>query len=235
METHTNQHLEIDIIFLLKKLWTRKFFISFVASLFGAVALAYTLFFVTPLYSSTTRIYVVNQNSNSNTITTQELVAGDYLVKDYREIILSKDVMAAVREEAMSSGLASNALSALERKVSVNSPANTRVISISVTDANPETASYLANEVRKEAAEKIREVTKVEEVTTLEVAEPSSAPSSPNVKRNALLGLLVGGFLATAGVLVKELLDDRVKRPEDIEEVLGMTLLGLVPDESQLK
>lgn len=235
MDTNTNPQLEIDILFLLKKLWTRKFFISLLASLFGVAALAYTLFLVTPLYSSTTRIYVVNQNANSNTITTQELVAGDYLVKDYREIILSKDVMAAVRDEAVAAGISPNALYSLERKVRVDSPANTRVISITATDPNPETASYLANEVRKEAAEKIRDVTKVEEVTTLEVAEPSLRPSSPNVKRNVLLGVLVGAFLATVGIVIKELLDDRVKRPEDIEEVLGMTLLGLVPDERQLK
>ena len=69
MDTNNNQHLEIDILFLLKKLWTRKFLISFFAALVGAISLAYTLFLVTPLYSSTTRIYVVNQNANSNTIT----------------------------------------------------------------------------------------------------------------------------------------------------------------------
>lgn len=235
METNTNSPLEIDLILLLKKLWTRKFLIAFIASLFGTAALAYSLFLVTPLYQSTTRIYVVNQNANTNTITTQELVAGDYLVKDYREIILSKDVLADVTYKALSDGLSADDVMSLSRRVSVNSPANTRVISITVTDPNPETASYLANLVRDESSQKIKEVTKVDEVTTLEAAEPAYYPTSPNIKRNALLGLLAGGFLAVVLILIKEILDDRVKRPEDIEEVLGMTLLGVVPDEKQLR
>lgn len=235
METNTNSNLEIDLILLLKKLWGRKFLITFMAALFGTAALAYSLFLVTPLYQSTTRIYVVNQNANTNTITTQELVAGDYLVKDYREIILSKDVMSAVSDKVISEGFSGDTVASLPKRVAVNSPANTRVISITVTDPNPETASYLANLVREESSEKIQAVTKVDEVTTLEVAEPSRQPSSPNIKRNAVLGLLIGGFIAVLAVVVKELLDDRVKRPEDIEEVLGITLLGLVPDEGQLR
>lgn len=55
-----------------------------------------------------------------------------------------------------------------------------------------------------------------------------------NIKRNAALGALVGGFLAIVGILVLEVLDDRVRRPEDVEEVLGMTLLGVVPDIDKL-
>ncbi|KXT71733.1 Tyrosine-protein kinase transmembrane modulator EpsC [Streptococcus gallolyticus] len=62
----------------------------------------------------------------------------------------------------------------------------------------------------------------------------ASKPSSPNVKRNTLLGALVGGFLAVVSILVLEVLDDRVRRPEDVEEVLGMTLLGVVPDIDKL-
>ena len=46
---------------------------------------------------------------------------------------------------------------------------------------------------------------------------------------------IVGAFLATALVLVLEVLDDRVKRPQDIEEGLGMTLLGVVPQAAKLK
>ena len=58
--------------------------------------------------------------------------------------------------------------------------------------------------------------------------------SSPNVKKNAVIGALAGVFLAIVGILVAEVLDDRVRRPEDIEEVLGMTLLGMVPDVDKL-
>ena len=35
-------------------------------------------------------------------------------------------------------------------------------------------------------------------------------------------------------VVIVEILDDRVKKPEDIEETLGMTLLGVIPDMSKV-
>ncbi|MGZ7234560.1 capsular biosynthesis protein CpsC, partial [Streptococcus pyogenes] len=79
------------------------------------------------------------------------------------------------------------------------------------------------------AAEKIKVVTKVEDVTTIEEAKLPNSPSSPNIKRNVLLGAMIGGFIAMALVLLLEVLDDRVRRPEDIEEVLGLVLIGVVP------
>lgn len=36
-------------------------------------------------------------------------------------------------------------------------------------------------------------------------------------------------------VLLIELLDDRVKRPEDVEEVMQVSLLGIIPDLDKLK
>ena len=74
----------------------------------------------------------------------------------------------------------------------------------------------------------------MQDVTTLEEAEVPDKPSSPNIKRNAVLGALVGAFLAVVGVLLGEILDDRVRRAEDVEEVLGLTLLGIVPDMSKM-
>lgn len=225
METKDNSHIEIDVIQLLKKFWNRKFLIIFVSLFFGGLALVASVFLVTPTYTSTTRIYVVNLKDPQG-ISTQDLQAGDYLVKDYQEIIKSSDVMATVvANENLSISPAT-----LASKVSVSVPTGTRIISITVSDVDPIEASDLTNAVREVAAEKIKTITKVEDVTTLEVAEPSAAPSSPNIKRNVLHGILAGGFLGVAFVLVVELLNDRVTRPEDIEDVLGMTLLGVVPD-----
>lgn len=45
-----------------------------------------------------------------------------------------------------------------------------------------------------------------------------------------MIGMLIGGLFTIVIIVIKEVLDDRVKRPEDVEEVLGMTLLGIVPN-----
>lgn len=228
--TNQNQSFEVDVLFLSKKLWNRKFLILFTAVIGASLALLGSVLFLPKQYTSTTRIYVVNQNKETNNLTTQELQAGTYLVNDYKEIITSVDVMNQV--------IADNNLNytpqELNENVKVTIPTDTRVISISVEVPDNEEAANLANAIREVASEKIKDVTKVEDVTTLEVAEPAALPSSPNIKRNAALGFLAGMFITIAALLLKEVVDDRVKRPEDIEEVLGMTLLGVVPHTDNL-
>ncbi|MHC3643891.1 Wzz/FepE/Etk N-terminal domain-containing protein [Streptococcus suis] len=221
--------IEIDVLFLLKTIWRKKFLILLTAVLTAGLAVVYSSFLVTPQYESTTRIYVVSQNVEAGAgLTNQELQAGTYLVKDYREIILSQDVLTQVATEL-------NLKESLKEKISVSIPVDTRIVSISVRDADPNEAARIANSLRTLAAQKVAEVTKGSDVTTLEEAVPAEAPTTPNTKRNILLGLLAGGILATGLVLVMEVLDDRVKRPQDIEEVMGLILLGIVPDSKKLK
>ncbi|CYV81217.1 Cps2B [Streptococcus suis] len=221
--------IEIDVLFLLKTIWRKKFLILLTAVLTAGLAFVYSSFLVTPQYDSTTRIYVVSQNVEAGAgLTNQELQAGTYLAKDYREIILSQDVLTQVATEL-------NLKESLKEKISVSIPVDTRIVSISVRDADPNEAARIANSLRTFAVQKVVEVTKVSNVTTLEEAVPAEEPTTPNTKRNILLGLLAGGILATGLVLVMEVLDDRVKRPQDIEEVMGLTLLGIVPDSKKLK
>lgn len=229
MNTNDNASIEIDVLYLLRKLWSKKFFIVFVGLLVGTIALLGSVFFIKPKYTSTTRIYVVSRSSDT-ALTNQDLQAGSYLVNDYKEVITSSEVLSSVIDQeklSMSAGQ-------LSGEIAVNIPTDTRVISISVTDTDAQRACDIANTVREVAAEKIKAVTKVDDVTTLESATKPSHPSSPNVKKNAAIGALAGIFLVVVGILVAEVLDDRVRRPEDIEEVLGMTLLGVVPDVDKL-
>ena len=226
------EKFEIDVFQLVKVLWKRKFLIVLTAIIAGLVAFAYSSFVIQPQYTSTTRIYVVNRNqADKPGLTNQDLQAGSYLVKDYREIILSQDVLEKVVADQ---SLAMDAKT-LGRKVSVTVPADTRIVSISVRDGKPEEASRIANALREVAAQKIISVTRVSDVTTLEEARPATSPSSPNIRRNTMIATIAGVGFVTIIVLLVELLDDRVKRPEDIEEVMHLSLLGVIPNLEKLK
>lgn len=228
-EQNTN---EIDVLSLFKMLWRRKFLIFFVSFLTAVVALGYSMFIATPEYSSTTRIYVVNRNQGDNPgLTNQDLQAGSYLVKDYREIILSQDVLGEVVENL---NLKMNAKE-LSSQIRVEVPTDTRIVSITVEDSQPEEASRIANSLREVAAKKIIAVTRVSDVTTLEEAQPATSPSSPNIRRNVLLGFVAGFALIVVIILLTEILDDRVKRPEDVEDTMKLTLLGVIPNIDKLK
>ena len=226
------EKFEIDVFQLVKVLWKRKFLIVLAALVAGLAAFAYSSFMIKPQYTSTTRIYVVNRNqADKPGLTNQDLQAGAYLVKDYREIILSQDVL----EKVVADQKLTMDAKTLGRKVSVTVPADTRIVSVSVRDGNPEEASRIANALREVAAQKIISVTRVSDVTTLEEARPATSPSSPNIRRNTMMATIAGVGFVTIIVLLVELLDDRVKRPEDIEEVMHISLLGVIPNLEKLK
>lgn len=226
-----NNQVEVDVLSLMRTVWKRKFLVVFFALLTAILALGYSLYVATPMYQSTTRIYVVSRQQDNPGLTNQDLQAGTYLVKDYKEIILSQDVMSRVVSEL---GL-DMTTTQLATKIDVTVPADTRIVSISVQDESAEEAARIVNGVRQAAADKIIEVTKVSDVTTLEEGQVNSQPVSPNIRRNVLLGFVAGGALMVVIVLVAEIVDDRVKKPEDVEEMMGLTLLGVVPDFEKLK
>ena len=227
-----NKEIAIDVVQLFKILWKKKIAIILTAIVAALVAFGVSSFVLTPEYSSTTRIYVVNRNQSENAgLTNQDLQAGTYLVKDYKEIILSQDVL----EKVISNLKLEQSGKGLSKKIQVTVPVDTRIVSIVVKDDQPEEASRIANALREVAAEKIIKVTRVSDVTTLEEARPALTPSSPNIRRNTLLAFLAGGAVMVILILLLELLDDRVKRPEDVEEVMQVALLGIVPDLNKLK
>ena len=231
MNNQENQAVEIDVFAMLKTLWKRKFSIVLVALVFAIAAFGYSAFLAKKEYQITSRIYVVSrQNQDNNALTNSDLQAGSYLVKDYREIILSQNVLSQAIEELKLDMTPAE----LSKKISVSVPTDTRILSITAKDGNPKEAARIANGLRNVAAEKIIAVTKVSDVTTLDEAEVPQSPSSPNIRRNVLLGFIAGAGLMVVLMVVVEVLDDRVKRPEDIEELMGLTLLGIVPDIKKL-
>ena len=231
MNNKENQAVEIDVFAMLKTLWKRKFSIVLVALVFAIAAFGYSAFLAKKEYQSTSRIYVVSrQNQDNNALTNSDLQAGAYLVKDYREIILSQNVLSQAIEELKLDMTPTE----LSKKISVSVPTDTRILSITAKDGDPKEAARIANGLRNVAAEKIISVTKVSDVTTLDEAEVPQSPSSPNIRRNVLLGFIAGAGLMVVLLVVVEVLDDRVKKPEDVEELMGLPLLGVVPDIKKL-
>ena len=222
-----SQAVEVDVLALLRRAWQRKFFILFISLIGSGIALGVSLFLITPKYTSTTQIYVVARSDDRDSnLTAQDLQAGQYLTNDYREIITSKAVLAKVID-AEKLNLTTDQLRA---RISVAIPTDTRVISISYTDTDNKKASQITNTIRKEAAAQIKDVTKAQDISVIESAEPSDKPSSPNTRRNIIIGFAAGFVVAVVIVTLTGIFDDRIRRQEDIEEILQLTVLGIVPN-----
>lgn len=220
------KYIEIDIVFLFKKIWSKKIIILAVSLLLTALSVVYSIFIVKPMYQSTTKIFTVNNNNDKKALTVQDFQLGNSLVKDYQEIILSKDVLNTV----ISKENLNVTPDSLANQISVAAPKETRIIAITVSNTDPNKAKQLADTVREVSSNKIKEITKIQDITTIEEAQVPTIPFSPNIKKNALVAFAVGFILSIGIIFLKEILNDKVKRPEDVEETMNLVLLGIIPD-----
>ena len=224
MGQRDNDEIEIDLLEVLGVLLGRAGLIIS-AGLFGALAcLIISRFVLTPVYESTTKIYILNK-TNETSVTYSDVQMGTQLTKDYAELINSRYVLEEVIQEL---GLPFEYRELL-KKVSVDTPSDTRIVSITVEDTDPVQAMNIANCIREAAGDHIQNVMDIEAVNVVETANMPTEKAGPSVIKWTLIGGILGVFLVCAAVLIRYLLDDTIKSSEDVEKYLGLSTLALIP------
>lgn len=221
-----NEEMEIDLLELLMVM-KKHLAAILLAGIVGLVIMfAYTSFLVTPLYSASSMMYVMPDNSNSmNSSTLSDMQVGQQLTSDYSSMIKSRSFM----EDVIKKLNLTIDYQQLLGKVEVTNPTSSRILQVTVNDPNPQTAADIANEVASVAESKLKEITGMQAIKIYEEAAMPDRPSSPSLKKNCALGLLAGLVLAMAVITILYLLDDSIKTEDDIEKYLGMTTLAVLP------
>ena len=187
-------------------------------------AFLFTQLLVTPSYESTTKIYILNKQENS-AVTYSDIQLGTQLTKDYAELIQSRFVL----EEVVQGMGLDLTYEQMKEKVSVTTPTDTRILAITVKDSDPVMAMKMANAVREAASVHIMNVMDIQAVNVAETANMPMKKASPSVLKNTFLGGVLGVFLIIAIVLVRYLMDDTIKTPEDVEKYLQLSTLAVIP------
>ena len=222
---------EIDLMELARVYLAKWYWILLAAVVLGAAAFGYFKFFVDPTYESKTQIYVVGQSQSGGSVTYADLQLGSQLGKDYVVLVKSRSVIERVISEMGLNTTYKKFLGRLE--VSVVS--DSRMMSISYTDKDPQRAKQVADKIREVVCERIQEVMKVESVQVVDDANLPQEPVGPRKLRNSVLAALVGAILVMGILTVQFLLDDRIKTAEDVEKYLGLSVLGSIPLNSAVK
>jgi capsular polysaccharide biosynthesis protein len=177
-----------------------------------------------PVYQSSTTL-MVGQRTDGVQVVFQDLQLSRQLVKTYEEIAKSSVVASAVIQDMnldMSVG-------ELKSKLTVSQVRDTEIISVSVRDNSPDRAAFLANSVANTFINKIGTIMNADNVSIIDEAEVSSSPISPRINLNTaiagVLAIMVGVFMAFA----LEFMDNTVKTPKDVEQILQLPLLGTIP------
>ena len=214
---------EIDLVELFYRLLENIRYII-VAALIGALlSWAYTVVIVSPKYTATSKLYVLNTGDSA--IALSDLQIGTYLASDYQEVFKNWHVHEMVIERLD----LPYSYKTLTNMIKVTNPNNTRILYISATSTDPEEAKSIADTYAEVAREFIATTMDTREPNLFEEALRPTSPSSPSKSRNVMLGFILGFIIACGVITVKYLMDDKIHSSEDVEKYLGIPTLGMLP------
>lgn len=180
---------------------------------------------ITPVYTATASMYVLNKQNAENTINYSDLQSSSLLTADYRELILSKRVLSSVADTY---GLDVDTMQN-DFDIEVTSANSTRVIEISVTSGDPVLAANMANAIGKEFSVVVVEIMDANNVSFVDIAEPPIIPSAPKKFETIAIAGVAALMLAVGIALVIEMLNTTIRTPDDVEKALGLTVLARIP------
>lgn len=193
------------------------------------VAAAYSLT-ITPQYSSSSKVFVSTSSGES----VSELAQGNSFtvqrVKTYSDLATTPIVLlpaiASLGLNVTSDQLAS--------RVSVAAALDTTIIEITVTQADPVLAADTANAISESLTNAVAEIEKPAaegatspvRLTRVQEAQVPSAPISPNVPLNIVIGALIGIAVGLGLAVLRELLDTRIRNERDVLQITEAPIIG---------
>lgn len=225
MEKSLESSIDLTAIFrlLMKKLWL----LLLIGVIAGVIGFGVSAFLLTPQYQSVATLYVASSQSDANAgKTTSDIALAIRLANSYKEIFVSRTVLQQV-EADFNGKYTTQQLSSM---VSVQSSDESEILTLQVTCADPSDAQSIAEKVFDYGTDEIMRVIRAGWVEYIDEPSLPERPVSPNVIRNTLLAFIVGFVLCAGVLIVRDLIDDKLKGQEDLADAFpNVPIVGLIP------
>ena len=169
------------------------------------------------------QFYVLSKSMSITSLA--DIQTGTSLTNDYMVIVEGRPVLEQVIENL---GL-DETYSSLKKKVTLNNPSNSRILEITVRDANPSMAKKIADEIARVSVAFIQQKMDQDAPNIIQKGYSDGEPVSPNTMKNTVIGGILGMFLAIAVIVVAYLFNDTIMNADDVQRKLGLNVLGTLP------
>ena len=210
-ELENDDEIEIDLRELFLALKKKIVWILLTAIVFAGASGLITKFAMTPIYSSTAQL--------------TDLTMGTQLTQDYMVIVKTRPVL----EQVIADLKLDMDYKELEKKITVENPSDTRIMQITITDKDAALAQSITQDLAEVTAKTVAEKMDVKSPTIIEKAYKADKPDSPSLKKNVLIGAVLGFILMAAAIVIQYLMNDTILKEEDIEKYLGIITLAQLP------
>ena len=185
----------------------------------------YSYAFMANTYTASTSMYVLAKQTSANFDT-----AANYSNLNASQM-LANDVSTLLKSDRIAADTVKNLhLDSLKGySTKVTSETTSRVITLSVTGSDPDTSAAIANEMASNVSKVAQQVMDVQSVNVIDQAVSPSSPSGPNRSMYIAVALLAGLFIAIVIVVVSDMLNTKVRNADEVEELLGLPVIGRMP------
>lgn len=184
---------------------------------------------VTPTFESRVTFYVYNNSggaSQSGSIDKSDLQAAESLATTYSKILESNSVLNAVLSD-LNSALTRKELAQM---VDVAVVTNTQLLEVVITSTDANFACKVAESFASVAPAEIVRITKAGEVEVVDHPEVATEQASPRTAFDTAIAVVVGVIIAAVIIILKTLSDTTIYLPEDIEKLVGVAVIGQIPE-----
>lgn len=212
-----------DLFKTLKKRLGMIIILTILAVIIAGVV-SYTM--LTPIYQTSTQILVNQDKSEATQLTNQNIQTDLQLINTYSVIIKSPAILDQVAQQ-LDLGLTADQLNS---KITVSNAENSQVVNVAVQDPDPAIAVDIANTTANVFQTDIVELMSVDNVSILSpaVVKENQSPVKPNPMLNMAIAAVIGLMLGVGIAFLLEYLDTTIKNDQDIEDVLGIPVLGVI-------
>ena len=200
---------EINIREWIRVLKKRLWIIFILTVLTFVCGLFYIKWFTTPLYQSSATIIIEADADLRNTL---------------QVIIKDSIVMEKVGQELGLSISPEN----LATKITVTSIDNSQVVNIGVIDSDPAQAASIANTTARVFKEEVPSITNFDKVHFLSNAVEDLTPVNEDHTKLLIVALGLGIIVGIGFAFLLDSLDHSIRSPEDIENLIGIPVIGRV-------
>lgn len=241
-----DKEIEINLAVIFKLLKKNLKWIIICGFMGFVIAFGFTKMFITPMYTSTIKMYV---NSNGNTsvyqssgISINDINASQKLVNTYIVILKDNEVMnkllSKISQDLSPAEMAAyfgdtpfdKQVGKLKSYISMSSVDDTEVLQIKAETPDPDLSAKICDLMTKVAPEILTRVIKAGSVEVIGSAKPNYDKSSPNTIFNCIIGICVGLLISFSSIILIHYMDNTVKGEEDVADRLSVSVLGEIPD-----
>ena len=222
-----DNEIEIDLKELFLELLAFWKLILLALVLGAVIAYSVSKFLMVPQYESTAELYVLSKSTSITSLA--DIQTGTSLTNDYMVVVEGRPVL----EQVIANLGLDETYKSLEDKVTLENPSNSRILMITVRDENPLTAKAIADEIAKVGSNFISLKMDQDPPTIIQNGYADGEPVSPNIKKNTVLGGMLGAVLVVMIICISTLMNDTIMTPADMEKKVGLTVLGSIPLEEK--